>query len=81
MSDDARTRREARKGLINIVIIDAIALAGVVAIFLYTNNFFYLIGGLVGAALITGPMVVRWYNEYVSAVKAPPLANEGGEGQ
>lgn len=70
MDFEAQKKRDARKALINIAMVDGFLVVAVVAVYLYTNNLVYLIGGLVGTALISGPMILRWYNEYASVLKA-----------
>lgn len=57
-------RKDAIKALINIAIIEGFVLAAVVGVYLYTGDIVHLVGGVIGSALIFGPMILRWYNEY-----------------
>ncbi len=74
MDSDAEKRNDAIKALINLALLEAFALAVVVAIFLTTQNLTYLLGGVAGCVLIFGPLFFRWHKEHGGALKAPPRA-------
>ena len=77
-TDDIK-RKEAIQGLVNIALLEGVVLIAVVGVFLYTNNVTYLIGGMVGSALIFGPMILRWANEHKQALKGKPNSDPQGE--
>ncbi|WP_375206623.1 hypothetical protein [Hyphococcus sp.] len=71
-------RKEAMKGLINIALMEGAMLLLVVGAYLYTDDLNILIGGVVGTAIIFGPLFVRWFKEHGATMKAKP--GEGGHG-
>jgi len=76
---DAQKRKDAIKGLINIAIIEGFVLMAVVGVYLYTGNITYLVGGIIGSALIFAPMFLRWARAHGGAMKAKPNSDEGGD--
>ncbi len=72
-------RQGAIRALINLAVLEGFVLMAVVGIYLYTNNLTHLVGGIVGTALIFGPMFFRWWREHGEALK--PKANSAGEGR
>lgn len=75
--DDIK-RKEAVKGLINIALMEGAMLIAVVGAYLYTDNLSILIGGVIGTAIIFGPMFFRWFNEYGKTLQAK--TGGGGHG-
>ncbi len=76
--DDIK-RKEAVKGLINIALLEGAMLIAVVGAYLYTDNLSILIGGVIGTAIIFGPMFFRWFNEHGKSLQAK--AGGGGHGE
>lgn len=76
MDVNAPERKQAIKALINIAIIEGFVLAAVVGVYLYTGNIVHLVGGVVGSALIFGPMFLRWFKEHGQALKTGPASDE-----
>ncbi len=66
---DDQKRKDAIKGLINIVILEGIVLMLVVAVFLSTQSMIFLIGGIMGSTLIFAPMILRWSKAHGAAMK------------
>lgn len=75
--DDIR-RKDAVKGLITIALMEGVMLMAVIGAYFYTDDLTILIGGIVGTAIIFGPMFFRWFKEHGAAMKAKP--GEGGHG-
>ncbi len=75
MSPDHQKRKDAVRALVNIALLEALLLAAVVAVYLYTNKLAFLIGGIVGAAVIVAPAFIRWAKEHGPAFKGP--TNDG----
>lgn len=69
-SSDEQERQAIVKGLINLALIEGFILMLVVSVYLYTNNFVYLVGGLVGWALITAPMLFRFMRDHRAVPKS-----------
>ena len=74
-SDDIK-RKDAVKGLINIALMEGAMLMLVVGAYLYTDDLTILIGGVLGTAIIFGPMFLRWFKQHGNAMKAK--SGEGG---
>ena len=66
---EEQRRRDAIRALINMAVLEGMILVAVVGVYLYTNNMTYLIGGIVGATLIFGPMYWRFIREHGDALK------------
>ena len=62
-------RRAFMQYLVKIAIAEGVLLAIVLVVYLYTKNLTYLIGGVIGAALIFGPMIYRRGKELQEAQK------------
>ena len=69
---DDINRREAMRGLMNLALLEGAVLIAVVGIYFYTQNLTHLIGGVVGTAIIFGPLFLRWFNAHGKALKAKP---------
>jgi hypothetical protein len=68
---DPQKRRDAVKALVNLVLLESMLLAVVVGVYLYTDKLAYLIGGVIGSALIFTPAFIRWAKEHGTALKEP----------
>ena len=66
---DEHKKQEAIKALIRIAVLEGVLLVAVVGVYLKTNDLTYLIGGMVGVFLISGPMFVRWFNDHKNALE------------
>lgn len=77
MSIDEQKRKDAVRALINICVLESVLIVAVVAIYLATSNWQFLLGGVVGAQLIFIPMLLRWRNEHAASLKQAP--GEGGK--
>lgn len=75
--DDIK-RKEAVTGLIKIALMEGAMLIAVVGAYLYTDNLSILIGGVIGTAIIFGPMFFRWFNEHGKTLKTK--TGGGGHG-
>jgi hypothetical protein len=53
-------KKEAVGALVKIAVLEAVILAVVIGVYLYTNNLTYLIGGIVGSQIVCVPMFLRW---------------------
>jgi hypothetical protein len=72
VTPDPQKRKNAIRALMNIALLEAIVLALVVMIYLATSNLIYLAGGVVGAALIFAPAIIRWAKEHGPALRSAP---------
>lgn len=77
MTIDEQRRKDAIRALINICTLETVLILAVVGVYLTTNNWQFLLGGLVGAQLIFIPMLLRWRNEHAAFLKSS--AGEGGK--
>lgn len=77
---DNQKRKDAVRGLINIVLLEGAILILVVGVYLYNNNIVHLVGGVIGSSLIFSPMLLRWIREHGAAMKAKPNSVEQGDG-
>ena len=76
-SPEQEKKQAAIKALINIAILEGFVLIAVVAVYFYTGEITYLIGGMIGSALIFGPMFLRWAREHKSALAGKPNSAKG----
>ncbi len=58
------------RALVSIAIFESVLLGLVVAVYLYTNNLTYLIGGVIGSQIVCAPMFIRWAKAQADAQKA-----------
>ena len=63
-------RKDAVRALINLCLLEGFVLIAVVAVYLYTSNLTYLIGGVIGTMLIFGPMFMRWIKTHGDAIRS-----------
>lgn len=63
-------RKEAIRGLINIILFELLLIGGVIAIFLYTSSAAFMIGGVLLTGLIVAPMFIRWARTHGPALKS-----------
>ena len=78
MDFEAEKKRDAIKGLINIVLLEGAVLMAVIGVYFHTQNIVHLVGGVLGSSLIFAPMIVRWFHAHGEAMKAKPNSVEGG---
>ena len=72
-------RDEALRALISLCVMEGAALAGVVFVYLTTNNIVYLIGGVVGVVAIFLPLQIRRIIAHRDAAAQRPNSTEEGE--
>ena len=72
-------RDEALRALISLCVMEGAALAGVVFVYLTTNNIVYLIGGVVGVVAIFLPLQLRRIVAHRDASAQRPNSTEEGE--
>jgi len=63
-------RKEAVQALINIVVLETMLIIAVIVLFVVTKEISYLVLGVAGVALITGPMFWRWFTGPGKALRA-----------
>ena len=68
---DDQKRKDAVQALINIVILETVLIIAVIVLFFVTKEISYLVFGVAGVALITGPMFWRWFKGPGKALRAP----------
>lgn len=78
-SVDSPRRKEAVRALLNIALLEGMLLFAVVAVYLYTNELTYLVGGIVATSLIFVPILLRWVRDHAPALKGAALAAEEEE--
>ncbi|MAW80468.1 MAG: hypothetical protein CMI63_09535 [Parvularcula sp.] len=71
-------RKHAMKGLVNIALMEGAMLILVIGAYLYTDDLNILIGGVIGTAIIFGPLFFRWFRQYGRSLQSKP--GEGGHG-
>ncbi|MEQ8936119.1 MAG: hypothetical protein RIE56_10055 [Amphiplicatus sp.] len=67
------------RALLNIAILEGMLLFIVVAVYLYTNELTYLVGGIVATSLIFVPVLMRWIRDHAPAMKGVALLEEEEE--
>lgn len=77
---DNQKRKDAVRGLINIVLLEGAVLMLVIGVYFYTSNIVHLVGGIIGSSLIFTPMLLRWIRAHGAAMKAKPNSVEQGDG-
>lgn len=79
MPDLKQERRKAAvRSLFKLAVLEAVLIAAVVVIYLYTGNILYLVGGVVGSTLIAAPMFFRWVRDQQEEMRERSQSDEAG---
>jgi len=70
----------AIKALLTILVWEGLVLAVVIASYFATGSITVLVGGVVAAAALFTPMLLRWTREHRDALKAKPNSIEESQG-
>ncbi len=73
---EQQKRKDAIRALMNIALLEGAVLIAVVAVYLKTNNITHLVGGIVAATLIFGPMFFRWFKAHGEALNKSQTTDE-----
>lgn len=70
-ASEEQKRKQALQALINIVILETVMIMAVIVIFVITKEISFLIFGVAGVALITGPLLWRWFRGHGQSMQPP----------